>query len=280
LSAALREIAADKDATRLEQVFLILALTLEREPLEIALRAMRTDDASLRGTALEYLDNVLPEHREEGPLAAAQPCGGAACQRAFDARDPRRPASAHSGDCRVATLRAELPVRASAAAAWPRRRREVGGRQLRSARSASGCPRRKATTKGWGGGVLNSALRQIASWPPFFHDHGLADHGISALQRLGGRGRRAGSSNDTADQHSPCAVARGNDRPRRAEAPKPSAPPISLALTARLSEGLAPGNGPRPLARSARVAPCPALASLEQTLPASHEGRPLLFSKS
>jgi hypothetical protein len=61
LSAALREIAADKDATRLEQVFLILALTLEREPLEIALRAMRTDDASLRGTALEYLDNVLPE---------------------------------------------------------------------------------------------------------------------------------------------------------------------------------------------------------------------------
>jgi hypothetical protein len=61
LTAALREIASDTGTTRLEQVFLILALALEREPLETALRALRIDDPALRGTALEYLDNVLPE---------------------------------------------------------------------------------------------------------------------------------------------------------------------------------------------------------------------------
>jgi hypothetical protein len=41
-------------------VFALLALVLPAEPLRIAFRALQTDDQVLRGTALEYLDSVLP----------------------------------------------------------------------------------------------------------------------------------------------------------------------------------------------------------------------------
>ena len=61
VNAALREIAQGAGSGRgLDHVFSILSLALEREPLQIALRALRTGDAALRGTALEYLENVLP----------------------------------------------------------------------------------------------------------------------------------------------------------------------------------------------------------------------------
>ena len=33
---------------------------LEREPLQIAFRSLHTDDEYLQGTALEYLESVLP----------------------------------------------------------------------------------------------------------------------------------------------------------------------------------------------------------------------------
>jgi hypothetical protein len=49
----------DPHLTR-EHVFNLLALTLEREPVQIAARAFTTDDAYVRGTALEYLETVLP----------------------------------------------------------------------------------------------------------------------------------------------------------------------------------------------------------------------------
>ena len=49
-----------RGGSRLEHVFAILSLALEREPIEIALRALRGRDPTLRGTALEYLDHVLP----------------------------------------------------------------------------------------------------------------------------------------------------------------------------------------------------------------------------
>lgn len=66
IAAALREIAAGRLSGRsLDHTFSILSLALEREPLEIALRALRTDDDALRGTALEYLDNVLPDRVRE-----------------------------------------------------------------------------------------------------------------------------------------------------------------------------------------------------------------------
>jgi hypothetical protein len=45
----------------LGHVFTLLSLALEREPMRIASLAVRGEDTALRGTALEYLDNVLPE---------------------------------------------------------------------------------------------------------------------------------------------------------------------------------------------------------------------------
>ncbi len=62
IAAALREIETGRRGGRsLDHVFSILSLLLEREPLVIALRVLRGDDPALRGTALEYLDNVLPD---------------------------------------------------------------------------------------------------------------------------------------------------------------------------------------------------------------------------
>ena len=45
----------------IDHVFTLLSLALEREPLQIALLALRGSDRALRGTALEYLENVLPD---------------------------------------------------------------------------------------------------------------------------------------------------------------------------------------------------------------------------
>ncbi len=57
LDPALRE-RADRG---LDHVFTVLSLVLPRRPLKIARRALHTGDAQLRGTALEYLESVLPE---------------------------------------------------------------------------------------------------------------------------------------------------------------------------------------------------------------------------
>ena len=38
----------------------MLSLVLPAEPLQIALRGLHADDQNLRGTALEYLESVLP----------------------------------------------------------------------------------------------------------------------------------------------------------------------------------------------------------------------------
>lgn len=43
-----------------EHIFTLLSLCLDAEPLQMALIALSTEDRVLRGTALEYLDNVLP----------------------------------------------------------------------------------------------------------------------------------------------------------------------------------------------------------------------------
>ena len=44
-----------------EHVFTLLAVILEREPLRFSLFALTSPDENLRGTALEYLENVLPD---------------------------------------------------------------------------------------------------------------------------------------------------------------------------------------------------------------------------
>ena len=43
-----------------EHVFNLLALSLDRDPVRIAARAFSSKDAYVRGTALEYLETVLP----------------------------------------------------------------------------------------------------------------------------------------------------------------------------------------------------------------------------
>ena len=44
----------------LAHVFTLLSLVLPADPVQVALRGLHADDAKLRGTALEYLDGVLP----------------------------------------------------------------------------------------------------------------------------------------------------------------------------------------------------------------------------
>jgi AAA family ATP:ADP antiporter len=56
----LDEFIRDRAGTSLGHVFTLLALVLPREPLQIAFRSLHTDDQYLRGTALEYLESVLP----------------------------------------------------------------------------------------------------------------------------------------------------------------------------------------------------------------------------
>jgi hypothetical protein len=56
-----RELTGGSEMRRIrEHVFNLLALALEREPVRIAARAFASDDAYVRGTALEYLETVLP----------------------------------------------------------------------------------------------------------------------------------------------------------------------------------------------------------------------------
>jgi ATP:ADP antiporter, AAA family len=53
----------------IEQVMTLLAVTLEPEPVRLAYHALFGDDPAIRGTALEYLDNVVPERIRPGVLA-------------------------------------------------------------------------------------------------------------------------------------------------------------------------------------------------------------------
>jgi len=54
------EVLKERTSRGLEHVFTLLSLVLETEPLIIAYRGLYTDDLGLRGTALEYLELVLP----------------------------------------------------------------------------------------------------------------------------------------------------------------------------------------------------------------------------
>jgi hypothetical protein len=58
-------------------------LALPREPLQIAFRSLQTDDEQLRGTALEYLEGVLPAsiRRRIWPFLEIAPAGGSSRPR-------------------------------------------------------------------------------------------------------------------------------------------------------------------------------------------------------
>lgn len=59
-----------------EHVFTLLSLVLPRRPLQIAFRGLYSPDSTLRGTALEYLQSVLPSSVREGlwPFLSAERC--------------------------------------------------------------------------------------------------------------------------------------------------------------------------------------------------------------
>jgi ATP:ADP antiporter, AAA family len=55
------ELLRDRANRSLEHLFTLLSLILPRQTLRLAFHALHTDDRQLRGTALEYLETVLPE---------------------------------------------------------------------------------------------------------------------------------------------------------------------------------------------------------------------------
>jgi AAA family ATP:ADP antiporter len=55
------ELLRDRANRSLEHLFTLLSLILPRQTLRLAFHALHTDDPQLRGTALEYLETVLPE---------------------------------------------------------------------------------------------------------------------------------------------------------------------------------------------------------------------------
>ncbi|MFQ5929168.1 MAG: Npt1/Npt2 family nucleotide transporter [Acidobacteriota bacterium] len=55
------EFLKKRSSRSLEHVFTILSLALPKEPLKIAFRGLHTDNRDLKGTALEYLESILPE---------------------------------------------------------------------------------------------------------------------------------------------------------------------------------------------------------------------------
>src|SRR5690606_958081 len=55
----------DRIHRSVEHVFTLLSLAYDAEPLRLSLLALAGDDRTLRGTALEYLENILPEEIRE-----------------------------------------------------------------------------------------------------------------------------------------------------------------------------------------------------------------------
>jgi len=59
-ASPLDAVVRDRAGQSLAHVFTLLALVLPSQPLLIAFRSLHSEDADLRGTALEYLEGVLP----------------------------------------------------------------------------------------------------------------------------------------------------------------------------------------------------------------------------
>lgn len=58
----LDEVLRERADHSLEHVFSLLAVVFPREPLMAAFRALHQEDRMFRGLALEYLENILPDH--------------------------------------------------------------------------------------------------------------------------------------------------------------------------------------------------------------------------
>jgi ATP/ADP translocase len=80
----------------LEHVFNLLSLLFPKEPLQLAYSGLHSDDSHLRGTALEYLENVLPATVRDRILALLQEASPVATRPA----GPSRPTEAIVEDLR------------------------------------------------------------------------------------------------------------------------------------------------------------------------------------
>jgi len=76
------EFLRERAGRSLEHVFTMLSLVLPATPLKIAYRGLFTDDDLLRGTALEYLENALPDNirRRLWPFLEDRRTGGGAAR--------------------------------------------------------------------------------------------------------------------------------------------------------------------------------------------------------
>jgi hypothetical protein len=85
VACALRAVAAVDErggnGHALEHVFTLLSLVLPEEPLRIAYRGVQSDDPALRGTALEYLEGVLPPAVREALLPRLDAAAAGSAQR-------------------------------------------------------------------------------------------------------------------------------------------------------------------------------------------------------
>ena len=61
LRSEIRALLETREDRNLEHVFTLLSLALDRDAIILSLRALSSSSESLRGTALEYLHNILPE---------------------------------------------------------------------------------------------------------------------------------------------------------------------------------------------------------------------------
>jgi hypothetical protein len=64
-ASPLDEFVRDRAGQSLAHVFTLLSLVYPREPLQIAFRSLHSEDPYLRGTALEYLEGILPAEVRE-----------------------------------------------------------------------------------------------------------------------------------------------------------------------------------------------------------------------
>jgi AAA family ATP:ADP antiporter len=80
--ALIDRLLRDRIDRSLEHVFTILAIHIDRESLRIAFKALHEEESHLRGTALEYLETVLPDEvrdavwpflGEDRPMRPARP---------------------------------------------------------------------------------------------------------------------------------------------------------------------------------------------------------------
>jgi hypothetical protein len=110
-SPLLQQVASNPaDHRSLELVFRILSLAFDPEPLKLAQRALRSDDPQLRGTALEYLETVLPANvfEELRPVFGAPFAGTSGRTRTAKELESELLTSSAAMSINVAPLRQKL----------------------------------------------------------------------------------------------------------------------------------------------------------------------------